>query len=222
MRLLIIEDDQEIAESLSKILKEQSYSVDIAGDGERGYFLASTNPYDLIILDLNLPLLSGRQILDRLRSENNSSPVIMLTVRDEIGDKTELLNLGADDYLTKPFAVSELLARIKTILRRPAQRLQKTLTCGELSVSPDLFLVKNGKKKIFLSSKEFSLLEFMMLNRGRIVSRQEIMEHVWDENANPFSNTIEVHIKNLRKKLGAAKKMIHTFPTRGYMLDLKK
>lgn len=222
MRLLIVEDDQEIATSLSKILKEHSYSVDVAYDGERGYFLASTNPYDLIILDFNLPFLNGHQIVAKLRAENNTSPILMLTVREQTSDKTELLNLGADDYLTKPFVVSELLARVKAILRRPAKRLQTILTCGDLSVAPDLFLVRYGKKKIFLSSKEFSLLEFMMIHQGRIVSRQEIMEHVWDENANPFSNTIEVHIKNLRKKLGSARKMIGTFPTRGYKLDVKR
>ncbi len=222
MRLLIVEDDKNIATSLAKVLKEHSYSVDIAYDGDKGYFMASTNPYDLIIMDFNLPLMNGREIIEKLRSEDNSTPILMLTVRDLASEKTELLNLGADDYLSKPFAVSELIARIKAIMRRPAQRLQTILSCGELSVTPDLFLVSFGKKRIYLSSKEFSLLEFMMLNKGRIVSRQEIMEHVWDENANPFSNTIEVHIKNLRKKLGGAKKMIYTFPTRGYKLDLKR
>jgi len=222
MRLLIVEDDKNIATSLAKVLKEHSYSVDIAYDGDKGYFMASTNPYDLIIMDFNLPLMNGREIIEKLRSEDNSTPILMLTVRDLASEKTELLNLGADDYLSKPFAVSELIARIKAIMRRPAQRLQTILSCGELSVTPDLFLVSFGKKRIYLSSKEFSLLEFMMLNKGRIVSRQEIMEHVWDENANPFSNTIEVHIKNLRKKLGGAKKMIYTCPTRGYKLDLKR
>lgn len=222
MRLLIVEDDRDIASSLAKILKEHSYSVDVASDGERGYFLASTNSYDLIILDFNLPLLNGREVVTKLRADGSSVPILMLTVRDQASEKAELLNLGADDYLAKPFVVTELLARVKAILRRPLQRLQSVLSCGELSIESDQFSVRRGKKKIFLSSKEFSLLEFLMINKGRIVSRQEIMEHVWDENANPFSNTIEVHIKNLRKKLGSARKLIYTFPTRGYKLDLSK
>jgi len=222
MRILLIEDDGVIARSLSLMLKEAACAIDTAFDGERGYFLASTNPYDLIILDYNLPLLNGREVIIKLREEKINTPVLMLTVNCEVNDKIDLLNLGADDYLTKPFSLSELLARIKSVTRRPPTRQEDILNCGELTMTPDRYLVTKGKKRIDLSGKEFSLLEYLIQNQGRVLSRREIMDHVWDENANPFSNTIEVHIKNLRKKLGSARKMIFTYPNRGYKIDVRR
>jgi len=223
MRILLIEDDADIRASLSLALKTANYAVDTALDGEKGYFLAATNDYDLIILDYNLPKLNGREIIKKLREEEKSAPIMMLTVHDGVNDKVDLLNLGADDYLTKPFALSELLARIKAILRRPETWQSRILKIGDLELDPDKFLVTKNSQRIALSSKEFALLEYLLQNKGRIMSRQEIMEHVWDENANPFSNTIEAHISNLRKKLeNGNQKLIFTVSNRGYKIDEKE
>lgn len=222
MRILLIEDDRLIVCSLIKMLKEANFAVDSAEQGEQGYFLAATNPYDAIILDYNLPDITGREIVKRLRTENINTPILMLTVKSEVDDKVDVLSLGADDYLTKPFVLSELLARIRAIIRRPATYQSPSLNCGELTMVPDQYKVCLGKKDIKLSSKEFSLLEYLLTNQGRILSRREIIEHVWDENANPFSNIIEVHIKNIRKKLGRGRKMIITQAGRGYKLEANK
>lgn len=223
MRILLIEDDNEISRPLTLALKASNFVVDTASDGEKGYFSARTNEYSLIILDYNLPELNGREIIERLRAENINTPIIMLTVRSEINDKVELLSLGADDYLAKPFAVAELLARIKSLLRRPKTYMENILKLGDLELDTDKFFVSRQGKRIFLSSKEFSLLEYLLKNKGRIMSRQEIMESVWDENADPFSNTIEVHIRNLRRKLETdGRKLIFTFSNRGYKIDEKK
>ncbi|MFA5886707.1 MAG: response regulator transcription factor [Patescibacteria group bacterium] len=223
MRLLLTEDDSNIIRPLKLALKQAGYVVDVAKDGERGYFLAATNDYDLIILDYNLPKLNGREIINKLRAEKISAPILVLTVHSELADKTDLLNLGADDYLTKPFALSELLARVKAILRRPKEWQSPILTLNNLELDPDKFLVLKGGERIILSTKEFSLLEYLLKNKGKIMTRQEIMEHVWDENADPFSNTIEVHIRNLRKKLETEKqKFIFTVSNRGYKIDTQK
>jgi len=222
MRLLLIEDDVDLSLTLALFLKATGYALDTARDGERGYFLAQTNDYDIIISDYNLPLLSGREIIGRLRAENIGTPIIILTVRSETKDKIELLNLGADDYLTKPFSSLELSARIKSLLRRPKGWLA-TLKCRDLEMDSDRYLVTKNGQQIYLSQKEFSLLEYLMKNKGRVLTRQEIMEHTWDENADPFSNTIEVHIMNLRKKIETKDdRFIFTFSGRGYKLDEKK
>ncbi len=223
MRLLLTEDDSNIIRPIKLALKQAGYVVDVAKDGERGYFLAATNDYDLIILDYNLPQLNGREIINKLRAEKINAPILVLTVHSELADKTDLLNLGADDYLTKPFALSELLARIKAILRRPRDWQSPLLTLNNLELDPDKFLVLKDGERIILSTKEFSLLEYLLKNKGKIMTRQEIMEHVWDENADPFSNTIEVHIRNLRKKLETEKqKFIFTVSNRGYKIDTQK
>ena len=223
MRILLIEDDSDISRPLALALKASNFTVDTATDGENGYFSARTNSYSLIILDYNLPGLNGREIIEKLRAENINIPILMLTVRSEINDKIELLDLGADDYLSKPFAVAELLARVKALLRRPKTYTENILKLGDLELDPDRFLVSRQGQRVFLSSKEFALLEYLMKNKGRIMSRQEIMENVWDENADPFSNTIEVHIRNLRRKLETdGRKLIFTFSNRGYKIDEKK
>jgi len=220
MRLLLIEDDENLLRSLGLALKSEGYAVDLAADGERGYFLAGTNSYDLIVLDYNLPDLNGREIIEKLRRDKIDTPMLMLTVRSELDDKIKSLEAGADDYLTKPFALPELLARIKSLVRRPQTWQGRVLTCQNISLDPDKFLVTKNTKAIKLSAKEFSLLEYLLRNKGRIVSRQDIMEHVWDENADPFSNTIEVHIRSLRHKLGDEKhRLIATFSRRGYRID---
>jgi DNA-binding response OmpR family regulator len=223
MRILLVEDDGDLIRPLTLALKADGGIIDIAADGERGYFLARTNAYDLIILDYNLPKMDGRAITDQLRHDQINTPILILTVRSELDDKVELLNIGADDYLTKPFAVSELRARVRAIARRPQVWQGHNLKCGDIELDPDRFLVTKGGQRIILSSKEFALLEYLLRHKGRILSRQEIMEHVWDENADPFSNTIEVHIRSLRRKLGGDKnKLIFTFSNRGYKIDEEK
>jgi len=220
MRVLIVEDDQGMAENIALILKKISSAIDIANDGERGRLMALTTNYDLILLDYNLPKINGREILEELRKDGKTTPVIMLTVRSELEDKVDLLNSGADDYLTKPFAASELLARIKSIRRRPENLKKPTLKVADVELNPDKFSVAKNGEKIFLSTKEFSLLEYLMENKGYFLSRQEIMEHVWDENADPFSNTVEVHIMKLRKKIEKpGEQLIFTLSNRGYKID---
>lgn len=218
-----MEDDEDIVSTLLPTLKADNYTVDATGNGEHGYFLACTNSYDLIILDYNLPGLNGREIIKKLRYEGLSLPILMLTVHSELNDKIDLLTLGADDYISKPFALSELLTRIKVILRRPKSWQGHTLKINDLELDPDKFLVTRGGRRIALSSKEFALLEYLLKHQGLILSRQDIMEHVWDENADPFSNTIEVHIRNLRRKLETEEqKLIFTVSNRGYKIDEKK
>ncbi len=223
MRLLIIEDDKNLKQLLIKTLRGEGYAVDGESDGEKAYFLASTNDYDLLIVDYNLPSLNGREIISRLRQEKKKMAIIMLTVKSELNDKIDLLNLGADDYLSKPFSLSELLARIKAILRRPKTWQNNIIKFSGLVLDSSNFSLTNNGKAIKLSTKEFSLLEYLLQNKGRTVSRQAIMEHVWDMNADPFSNTIEAHISNLRKKIESKQhKLIYTIPNRGYKIDNKK
>ena len=223
MKILLIEDDANIVASLVPILKSAAYTTDSASDGERGYWLAATNKYDLIILDYNLPKMDGPEIIARLRGEGQSTPILMLTVRDETSEKVSALNLGADDYMAKPFAASELLARMKAILRRPKNWQGRILRVGRIELDPDKFLVSKDEKRIRLSNKEFALLRYLMENKGRVLTRQDIMENIWDENADPFSNTIEVHIMNLRKKLeDEGEKIIFTVSNRGYKADETK
>ena len=223
MKLLLIEDDQEIIPPLSLALKAAGYVTDVANNGEQGYASARANDYDLIILDYNLPGLTGREIIKKLREEKITTPIIITTVHSELPDKVDLLTLGADDYLTKPFATSELLARIKAILRRPTEWSNSALQCFGIELDPDKVLVTKNGRRIDLSNKEFILLEYLLRNKGRVIPRQEIMDHVWDENANPFSNTIEVHIMRLRKKLEKGReRFIYTFSNRGYKIDDKK
>lgn len=220
MRILLIEDDENIIRSLSLALKTAGYAVDTSVEGERGYFLAQTNNYDLILLDYNLPKLSGREIIEKLRSEKNNTPILMITVKSELENKIDIFSLGADDYLVKPFALSELMARIRAILRRPKTCLSNVLSIGDLELDTNLLILKKKGNQVKLSSKEFALLEFLLRNKGKTLTRTEIMDHVWDENADPFSNTIEVHINNLRRKIENKKqKFIYTFSNRGYKID---
>ncbi len=223
MHLLLIEDDVNITKALIPILKEKGYNIDQASEGERGYFLASTNNYDLLILDYNLPKLTGRELIKKLRQEKNIVPILMLTVRNELKEKIDLFELGVDDYLTKPFKIPELLARITALLRRPQSWRGNILKIKNLELDHNKFLVTKNKIRIALSSKEFTLLEYLLANQGTVLSRQNIMEYVWDENADPFSNTIEVHIGNLRRKLETKKeKFIFTISNRGYKIDQQK
>lgn len=209
--------------SLTLALNNADFEVESASDGLTGLDLARFNKYELILLDCNLPKLSGFEIVRRLRSGKCFTPIIMLTVLGELNDKIELFNLGADDYLTKPFAFSELLARIKALLRRPNNLKGEVLKIGNIELDPDKFLVTKNDVRIPMSSREFSLLEYLMANKGIFLSRQKIMDEVWEENVDPFSNTVEVHIMNIRRKLETENEhYIFTASNRGYKIDLKR
>jgi len=220
MKVLLIEDDEQVARSLKPLLKEKNIILDWVSDGEKGLQTALLDEYDLILLDYNLPTINGRQIIEKIRQEKKATPIIMLTVRGEVEDKVDLLNIGADDYLTKPYSFCELLARIKAIARRPLILTEKQLKVKDLELFPEKFLVRRRGKSIRLRAKEFALLEYLMIKKGYYVSRQDIMDHVWDINADPFSNTIEVHIMKLRKKIENKRDhFIFTMPNRGYKID---
>jgi len=209
--------------SLSLALNNAGFKVESASDGLEGLDLARFNKYELILLDCNLPRLSGFEIVNRLRAGKIATPIIILTVLGELNDKIELFNLGADDYLTKPFAFSELLVRIKALLRRPLNLCGEILRVGNLELDPDKFLVVKNGIRVPLSSREFSLLEYLMANKGKFISRQKIMDEVWDEEADPFSNTVEVHIMNIRRKLETENEhYIFTANNRGYKVDLQR
>jgi DNA-binding response OmpR family regulator len=223
MKVLLIEDDEIISNSLASFFKDNNIVLDTAKDGENGTWLALINNYELILLDYNLPKLSGKEIIKRIRNEGKTTPIIMMTVRSELEDKIDILDIGADDYLTKPFSLCELLARMKAITRRPLELNTKKIFLKDLELDSEKFSLTKKGKNIILRAKEFSLLEYMMKNKGKFLSRQDIMEHVWDENADPFSNTIEVHIMNLRRKIENKKeRFIYTVSNRGYKIDEKR
>ncbi len=221
MKILVIEDEKETREFLHIGLQEEGYVVDVCGDGEQGSAKARTNAYDCVILDQRLPKKDGFTVCQEMRDEHINTPIIILSVNSEIPQKVELLNNGADDYLSKPFSFSELLARINALLRRSAPMREVRLIAGDLELDRDRQLLLRDKKEIYLTKKEFTLLEYLMQNKGRVVSRSKILEHVWEADANPFSNTIEAHILRLRKKVEAGKrKIIRNVPGRGYKIEV--
>jgi len=224
MRILIVEDDQEIRNFLKSSLEEECYTVDLAPDGEKGSFMGRTNDYDLCILDLIMPEKNGNEVCKEIREAGKKYPILVLSVQSEIPTKIELFNMGADDYLTKPYSLEELLARIRALLRRPREIENEILEIENLQLDSKKHLVTRNKKEIYLTRKEFMLLEYLLKNKSLVMSRAKIMEHVWDINADPFSNTIESHILSLRKKIDikGKPKLIHTIPGRGYKLDIKK
>ncbi|MDD5726063.1 MAG: response regulator transcription factor [Patescibacteria group bacterium] len=221
MNLLIVEDEKEIIDFLRLSLEEEGFVVDTAEDGEIGSYKARTNKYDLILLDNNLPQKDGRQICFEIRSRGDEVPIIMLSVQSEIDSKVDLLNIGVDDYVTKPFSFEELLARIKALLRRPQKMEHRILKIDDLVLDTDSHSAQRGSKKVHLALKEFVLLEYLMRNQGQVLSRSTILEHVWDMNADPFTNTIETHILNLRRKIECnnKRKLIHTVSGVGYKIE---
>jgi len=223
MRILIIEDDEEVRSFLRKGLMAEAFAVDMAEDGDTGSYLARTNEYDIIILDNSLPMKSGLQACKEIRKSGKTIPILILSVISDPRQKTEFLNAGADDYLSKPFSFKELLARLRALLRRPRNLVQTLLTVGDLKVDIIKQTVVRGRLNIYLTRKEFSLLEYLIRNKGRILSRGMIMEHVWNVDSDPFSNTIEAHILNLRKKIhgGDRRELIHNIPGRGYTIATK-
>lgn len=220
MKILLVEDNISIRNVLRMSLEAQSFAIDEAPDGEIGSYLARTNEYDLIILDNVLPKKMGGHVCKEIRDEGVTTPIIMLSAKSDILDKVRILDLGADDYMTKPFSFEELLSRMKAVLRRPAKIQDTILYIESIILNCDTQRVSKNEKDIYLTRKEFSLLEFLLKNKDRVISRAQIMEHVWDINANPFSNTIEAHILSLRKKIGdTRKKLIQNVPGRGYRIS---
>lgn len=229
MKILLIEDEKDIALFIKKGLEKEMYLVEVVNDGESGSFRARTENYDLIILDYILPKQNGCQVLKEIRKDGNHTPVIFLTIKSEIDYKKECFDHGADDFLSKPFLLDELIFRIKALLNRPSIIKDKILSIDNLVLDSTRGTVKRENKEIYLTKKEFSLLEFFFTNTDKIVSRSQILENVWDYNADPFSNSIETHVASLRKKLKAKKlcknksrELIHTFSGRGYKFSLKK
>ena len=220
MRILIIEDEGKIAAFLKRGLKEEGYAVDVAADGEQGHFLASTQEYDLIILDLMLPGMDGISLCRKLRSGGNEVKILILSARDKVKEKVLGLDAGADDYLTKPFAFEELLARVRALLRKREAGSPTKLQVADLSMDLLTHKVMRAGREIELTAKEFSLLEYLMLNAGTVVTRTMIAEHVWDVNFDTFTNVIDVYMSYIRDKIDRKfpKKLIRTVRGRGYVI----
>ncbi len=202
MRLLLVEDDPDLARSLRLSLSEAGYAVDLAGDGEEAAFLGETEPYDLVVLDLGLPVLDGVSVLRRWRTAGMSAPVLILTARDGWAEKVAGFDAGGDDYLTKPFNTAELLARLRALLRRAAGRASASLSSGDLVLDPGAALVTLAGQPVRLTSLEYRLLHYLMMHAGRVVSRTELVEHLYDQDFDRDSNTMEVIVARLRKKIG--------------------
>lgn len=222
MRILVVEDEHRIANTIKKGLEQERYAVDVAYTGTNGFDLAATEDYDLIILDLMLPGMDGLDICKELRKKQIHTPILILTAKGQIQDKVEGLNCGADDYLTKPFSFEELLARSKALTRRPRNSLNVVLEVGDLSLDTHSYEVKRDGKPITISSKEFSLLEYLMRHAGCTLTKEEIISHVWDYDADILLNTVEVYIRNLRRKVDfpfkGRKALIHTVRGFGYKI----
>ena len=216
MRILVVEDEHKIASSIKRGLEQEGYAVDVAYDGEQGYDLASSESYDAIVLDLMLPKIDGLTICSKLREEEKHTPILILTSKGFLSDRVNGLNTGADDYLVKPFAFEELLARLRALLRRPKNGGLARLVYKDLELDSVNFEVKMSGKKINLSRKEFALLEYLMRNSGKIVSKDNIIDHVWSYDADILPNTVEVYIGYLRKKISG---LIQTVRGFGYKLD---
>jgi two-component system copper resistance phosphate regulon response regulator CusR len=222
MRVLLVEDDAQLAQSLARGLREHAFATDVVGDGEAAIYQASIAPYDAIVLDVLLPKRSGFDVCRELRRRGNAARILMLTSRDTLEDRVYGLDLGADDYLVKPFAFEELLARIRALLRRVAGVLPQTLRVGDLEIDTAARTARRGSRAIPLTTKEFTLLEYLARNAGRVIGRAEISDHVWDDNYDPASNLIEVYIRRLRRKIdeGEPAPLIHTRRGAGYMLGV--
>jgi len=221
MRLLLVEDDPKIASFILKGMKAEGYAVDHASDGQEGLHMAVTEPYDAAIIDVMLPKLDGLSVIERMRKEKVNTPVIILSAKGSVDDRVKGLQVGSDDYLPKPFAFSELLARVQALIRRAGGLSEPTrLTYGDLTMNLLNREVTRGGRKIDLQRLEFSLLEYLMRNAGRVVSKTMIMEHVWDYNFDPQTNVVESRICRLRDKIdrGFDKKLIHTVRGVGYAL----
>jgi heavy metal response regulator len=223
MRLLVVEDERKVASFIKKGLEEEGYAVDLASDGETGLTMSLDGVHDLIILDINLPKMDGLSILQEFRNKKVKTPVLLLTVRAAIEDKVIGLDTGADDYLTKPFAFQELLARVRALLRRRADAESPLLQVADLTLDPATRFVSRGNQEIELTAKEFALLSYFMRNPGRVLTRTMIAEHVWDYDFDPMTNVIDVYVNYLRKKIeaGGEPKLIHTVRGVGYVMKME-
>jgi DNA-binding response OmpR family regulator len=220
MRILITEDEKDLADALARGLRQQGYAADIAFDGEEALAMAEVNDYDLIILDLNLPKIDGVEVCQRIRAAGSPVGILMLTARSSLDDRVNGLDQGADDYLVKPFHFPELLARVRAILRREGETRDPILRIGDLVLDPNAIKGYYRGSEIVFTTKEFAILEYLMRNAGRVISQEELLEHVWNEDSNMFTQTVKVHIKNIRSKLNTAGAgdLISTVKGRGYLL----
>lgn len=220
MRILIIEDEKEVASLVQRALLEESHAVDVAADGPQGEDMALAEAYDLIILDLMLPKKDGLAVLKTLRSEGLATPVLLLTARDEVSDRVAGLDAGADDYLGKPFAVAELRARVRALLRRQSDNKASLLAAGDLVMDTVLHEVRIGENRLEITSREYAILEYLLRNKGRLLTKGMIAEHVWDYHFDSDFNLIEVYIRRLRQKIeqSSGQRLIHTVRNSGYVI----
>lgn len=223
MRVLLIEDDITIARLLKEGLEDESYAVDVANDGSEGYRTAAADDYDVIILDIMLPEMNGYEVCRALRNDGDKTPILMLTARDTERDIVEGLDTGADDYLAKPFSFDVLLARIRALLRRPNEKLEEILQVGDLKLDPSSKKVTRASQEINLTAKEYGVLEYLMRNKGKVLSKEQIISHVWDFDADVLPNNVELFIMFLRRKIDKPfkSKLIHTVSGFGYKLEEK-
>lgn len=223
MRILLVEDDVAIARSLKEGLEDEAYAVDVAHDDDEGYRTATADDYDVIILDVMLPEMNGYEVCRVLRQDGNQTPILMLTARDAERDIVEGLDMGADDYLAKPFSFEVLLARLRALLRRPNEKLEEVLRVGDLTLDPSLKKVTRAAQEISLTAKEYAVLEYLMRNAGKVLSKEQIISHVWDFDADVLPNNVELFIMFLRRKIDKPfdAKLIHTVPGFGYKLEDK-
>lgn len=221
MRILVVEDEPRMANVIARGLREQSYAVDVAQDGDDGLYQCSINDYDLIVLDVLLPQRDGFEVCRELRARGTATPVLMLTARAAVDDRITGFEAGADDYLTKPFSFRELLARIHALLRRDSNLLPDEIEIGDLIINSASHRVSRAGSSIQLTAKEYALLEYLARRTGQLVSRADIAAHVWDNDFDPFSNAIEVYMNRLRKKIddGHLTKLLHTRRGEGYILE---
>lgn len=221
MKVLLVEDDRIIAESIKEGLEDESYAVDVAHDGDEGYRTASADDYDIIILDVMMPEMNGFEVCAKLRAEGNSTPVLMLTAKNEHSDIVEGLDTGADDYLPKPFDFDVLLARMRALLRRPSEKQPEVLQVGDLSLDPRSKQVVRAGTVISLTAKEYAVLEYLMRNAGATLSKDQIISHVWDFDADVLPNNVELFIMFIRRKVDKPfeTKLIKTVPGFGYKIE---
>lgn len=220
MRILIVEDERHLAKILKKGLEENGFIVDMCHEGEEGLYMAETYPFDAILLDILLPKMDGLSILNRLRAKNIGVPVLMLTAKGELEDRVKGLNTGADDYIIKPFDFQELLARLNAVIRRSSNKASPVISIDDLTINMHLKTVTRSGKEIQLSTKEYSLLEYLVLNNGRVISRTELTEHMYDTDFDLDSNVIDVYINYLRNKIdkGFDRQLVRTVRGAGYVL----
>lgn len=218
MKILIIEDEQDLADIIKQGLEEHSFTVEVCGDGEEGLFMAENYPYDAIILDIMLPSMDGFTVLSRMRAKKVTVPVLVLTARGRMGDKVRGLDTGADDYVVKPFEFPELIARLKAVIRRNKGEASPLISIGDLTIDINTRTVMRGGKEIKLSSREYRILVYLALNRGRVLNRDQIAEYIYDSDYDLDSNVIDVYINYLRNKIdkGRTHKLIHTIRGEGY------